>query len=374
MQIVYLSDSVLPSRTANSVHVMKMCQAFVTTGLEVILLAKTRGKKQSTEEWYRHYDINRRFKIKVFLVNNRLDSFIVSCFSYCRFVVKHYSKRNIVIYSRNIYAAAVLATLSYPIVFESHAVINNWFYNLAESILVKSTYCKLVIAITNNLKGELLEKYPLKKQHIEVLPDGADPVDVNEIKPIELKGSNDNMQIGYVGSLGRGKGLEIISKISHLIPTVNFHIVGGEPDQIEYWSGLSSGNVHFYGYQNQLDVKRYIKSFDIVLLPNQKTVYGAGKKYDIGKFTSPLKLFEYMALGKIIVSSDLPVLREVLNDELAILVDPQDVEGWVKAIKQIEADSQHYLTKAAKGICEIATKYSWENRAIKIQSFINDIT
>ncbi len=82
---------------------------------------------------------------------------------------------------------------------------------------------------------------------------------------------------------------------------------------------------------------------------------------NIGSFTSPLKLFEYMAYGKAIVASDLPVLREVLNDQLAILVRPRDFDGWKEAIRKFcSASKRKQLGAAARR--ELEAKYSWKTR------------
>jgi len=88
----------------------------------------------------------------------------------------------------------------------------------------------------------------------------------------------------------------------------------------------------------------YINALDICLLPNQKIVVSivgeADDKYtqerNYGDVTSPLKMFQYMAHKKPIIASDLPVLREVLNNNNAILIPPDDIDAWVKAIYKLK--------------------------------------
>jgi glycosyltransferase involved in cell wall biosynthesis len=83
---------------------------------------------------------------------------------------------------------------------------------------------------------------------------------------------------------------------------------------------------------------------------------------NIAGYTSPLKLFEYMAHGKAIVASDLPVIREVLNRDIAMLVEPEDIKGWVNAIQALrnKALRAEISLKAFKYFNE---NFSWEQRA-----------
>ena len=66
MKILYLSKSIIPSRTANSINVMKMSQAFADNGHEVVLLApnlKNKYEKDVTDI-YEYYGVKKNFKIK----------------------------------------------------------------------------------------------------------------------------------------------------------------------------------------------------------------------------------------------------------------------------------------------------------------------
>src|SRR5690606_34528442 len=126
-----------------------------------------------------------------------------------------------------------------------------------------------------------------------------------------------------------GKGMEIIAKLVPRCTFAHFHIVGGRDEDLEKWNHLTRyENITFYGYVNHSDIKNYISEFDIVLLPNQRNVSSnAGR--DIGQWTSPLKLFEYMAMGKPIICSDLEVLKEVAKHNInAYLCDPDDINCW----------------------------------------------
>ena len=101
------------------------------------------------------------------------------------------------------------------------------------------------------------------------------------------------------------------------------------------------GYVYFYGFVAHKNVGSYINALDICLLPNQKIVYAYGSdksnsNENISRFTSPLKLFEYMSHKKAIIASELPVLKEVLNKKNSILVESDNIDLWISSIKKLK--------------------------------------
>ena len=66
MKILYISKSIIPSRTANSIHVMKMCQAFADNGHDVILLAPNLKEQyeSNVDDIYDYYGVKKIFFIK----------------------------------------------------------------------------------------------------------------------------------------------------------------------------------------------------------------------------------------------------------------------------------------------------------------------
>jgi glycosyltransferase involved in cell wall biosynthesis len=87
-------------------------------------------------------------------------------------------------------------------------------------------------------------------------------------------------------------------------------------------------------------------------------------------FTSPLKLFDYMAAGVPIVASDLPALREVLRHEQnALLATPGDPESFANAIRRILADSELASRLGAQARADVHG-HSWDARANALLSFL----
>jgi len=214
----------------------------------------------------------------------------------------------------------------------------------------------------------LLEQQNIDENSIAVAHDGADEVSLDA--KAKLKGNITNLKVGYTGHLYKGKGIEVIEKIaSQVSKEIEFHIVGGTDEDIEYWQKkIVSKNVYFYGFVAQKDVSSYINAFDVCVLPNQKVVLTHGAKNDknnISGFTSPLKMFEYMAHKKAIIASDLPVLREVLNETNAILVGCDNTKAWIEAINKLRNKGTREKL-ANQAYDDFKKEYSWKQRAFEL--------
>lgn len=368
MKIVYLSNSIIPSRTANSVHVMKMCQAFAKNGHEVILIAPDKPSETVTD-LYQFYGVDSCFKIirKPWLKTKG------RAYIYGWLATKLAKQLNPdIIYSRSIIGSFFATLIGMPVSFEIHQPIedsgklSSWMFHR----LINSNYLKQLVLITNSLQDYYRNQYPQLKCKVQVSPDGADPIS-DEIRPIQLPNQNVRLQVGYVGHLYQGKGMEVISQLAHLSPWADFHIVGGVDRDVKFWQKQCSdlSNIYFWGYVPHQETVRYNLAFDLVLLPNQEFVGTAGEKNkaNISQWTSPLKAFEYMAAGKPIICSDLPVLREVFEHNVnALLCPPTDLTVWQTALEDLRDDEKlrKRLGKTAKQI--FLEKFSWQARAKNI--------
>lgn len=144
---------------------------------------------------------------------------------------------------------------------------------------------------------------------------------------------------------------------------------GGDKETAEKETGLVyPSNVIFGGYIDNSIVPEKLNDINIMLLPNRKNQI-CNNEY-IGEFTSPLKLFEYMASGRPIVASSIDVLKEVLNDNNSYLVDEDDENCWKKAIERIIDNTSEALEKAIRAK-EDVKQYTGNIRANKMKDLLS---
>jgi|TARA_B100001079_G_scaffold269103_1_gene280701 glycosyltransferase involved in cell wall biosynthesis len=379
MNIAYFSNSVIPSPSANSLHIMKMCQAFSQNKNTVILYTfddKTNNDDVRKINVYTYYNVESCFDIKQFSLVTIDGSRLRYIYTVFQQIIKTayivICSRNTIVYGRSLVSCLVAALMGKPVIFESHfpvwyGVLERYMFN----ILIRLPTFKRLVVITAALRHEYSSRYDNCKIEFIVAPDAADEVSINMNDCSVLNGSKNLLKVGYVGHLYKGKGIEIIEQIAPQLPDIEFHIIGGLKEDVRRWrSIIHANNVYFYGHINQKNLSKYINNLDICLLPNQYLTYAFGssstnRPQNISNYTSPLKMFEYMAHNKPIIASDLPVLREVLDEETALLVLPDDIEGWVSAIKKMEC-REHRMMLANNAHKLFLQKYTWKERARRV--------
>ncbi len=327
MHIVYLATIYIPSKKASSVHVMRMCQAFADNGHEVDLIYPVNTRDTpSTGNLYTYYGVKQNFTMHPVRVigNGRLADhmYAVKSVSLLR------KLKADLVYSRSITASFYLTFFNRKFIFESHQDYLHSF-RLEHRIQIRRILNSHNLLRFVCISDALRRLYEEKGTHASflVLHDGSDVFELTHRETLE--GSPGHLKIGYFGSLHEGRGIEIIIGAAKQLPQVDFFIFGGEIMEINKWKNQAPGlnNLYFSGFIAPQKVYVYRNSCDILLAPYQKTVYVSSKRaYSTGDYMSPLKVFEYMASRKPIIASDLPVLREVLNEKNAMLVSPVNVE------------------------------------------------
>ena len=364
MKVAYVSEAFIPSRNANSVQVMKMCHAFARNGHDVTLLAPNHPHPEpGISDTFRFYGVDPCFGItrRPWLpVKGRQVPFGVLT------ALKAKGLRPDLVYGRSLVSCLLSARLGLPVVFECHeppqsmSTSRKWMFDR----LTSTTQLRRIVLISRSLK-DLYREYGVPAQAVVVAHDGADepvaPVIAPEQSPARLK-------MGYVGNLYAGRGLEMISDLATRCPWADLHIVGGFEQDLSHWRQHLDklDNVIFHGFVPPSETDKLRSSFDVLLAPYQRSVSVHGEG-DTSRWMSPLKIFEYMAAGKPIVCSDLPVLREVLeNDKTALLCDPDRLDDWVEAFVRLRDDPDLRRRLGETARLEFLKKYTWRERARKV--------
>ncbi len=382
MTLLYLVSQRLPTEKAYGRQIAKMCSKFADlSGVDLELIYPTRHNLIK-ESFFEYYDIKDNFRISrisapdfnapgflevlAFGVKN-----IISALILARAVLTRHPD---VVYSREELPLYILSFFRKNLVFESHKmqIPRKFMYRRFKNNGVK------IVAIVQALKDDFL-KIGFEVKNILVAPDGVDFEIVNKegTSPSDkgtariLLGLPSGQKLAvYTGSLYRWKGVYVLADAAKLMPGVLFFVVGGDErgDEAEFKRYLVEqriNNVKVTGYiKSEETVRSYLAAADVLILPN------SAKDKVSQKYTSPLKLFAYMASRRPIVASDLPSLREILNENNSILVKPDDALALAEGIKKVLNDpvSASHMSNLA---FEDAKQYTWEKRAESIINFMN---
>jgi glycosyltransferase involved in cell wall biosynthesis len=376
MKLSLIAPTYLPARRANTIQVMKMAQAMTVLGhqVKVLVPGETIRSGVSWEQVAHHYGLQQRFEIQWLAVHPRLRSYDFGWES-----IRHARNWGAdLIYTRLPQAAAVASSLGVPTIYEIHdlpqGTLGPWLLNR----FLKGRGARALVMITAALRKALaLKSLVHKNLPLIVAPDGVDLIRYKNFpSPDEARISlntafhlpSSAFVAGYTGHLYPGRGTSLILEIATQLPDVDFLLVGGEPLDVERLRveihTRSLENITLAGFVPNADLPRYQAACDILLMPYQRKV-SASSGGDIAKFLSPMKLFEYLACGRVILSSDLPVLKEILNSQNAVLLPPDEVNTWVTAIQDLRANPEKRTSLAKQAIVD-AQRYTWEARAEQI--------
>jgi len=369
MKLIYVANVRIPDEWAHGIQIMKMCEAFSKQGAEVeFLTAARRGKIK--DEPFDYYGVKKIFKLIQLPALDFLPGSPSAWYFWWRTAVFLFFTKLFLSFKRYdiLYAREQAIGLAFSnFVLEIHSLpehIRPWHRKVWRKA------AKLVV-LTSFIKEQLIAE-GIDGDKIMVAPDGVslEDFDVKATKEEllqELGLPLDKKIIMYAGSfyLHDWKGTDILlESIKYFSPDWLLVLVGGEEREIEQIrKNYGSANVFLPGRQPHQKIPRYLKVADVLVLPNKK-----GEKIS-EKYTSPLKLFEYMAAGVPIVASDLPSIREILSDTNAVLVAPNESLKLAEGIKKTLMDKETAAQRAVQAWSDVQN-YTWSVRAEKIISAI----
>lgn len=332
MHIVYVSYSSTPGKNASSLQIVKTCEAFSFNNFKTTLVLP--NTPQSNLSIFNYYNVKNKFILKRFNFFNRFPQGI-NFYLYsvcCLFYIL--SLNNTLVISRNFFLIFLLSIFKKKCIIELHhdVKIEGIFSQLLLKVFKFLNYSSVVkiVAISNQIKHFYCERYKIIKKKIIVLASGSS-IDKNlNIKFIKKK----KLNIGYFGSLSNSKGIDTIVKLSKIDHQNNYHIYGGTNHEVRFLNRKKiNKNLKINSYLPYKHVETEMIKMDILLMPYKKIVKSLGEIDDIANFTSPLKLFDYLACGKIIICSNLKVFKEILNTKNCFFVKNfENIYEWKQKI------------------------------------------
>jgi glycosyltransferase involved in cell wall biosynthesis len=204
---------------------------------------------------------------------------------------------------------------------------------------------------------------------VQIAPNGADLSQYESIpNAAEARrqlGLKDKQTVGFTGHIYPGRGAELLFELAKRMPDVNFLWVGGKPEDVDYWRqklmDAGTSNVTMTGFVKNSKLPLYQSAADVLLMPYSRSI-SASSGQDIAEVINPMKMFDYMAAGRAIISADLPVIHEVLNEKNAVFCEPDNIDVWEQTLRELMTNEPLRLALGAQARADVAG-YTWVARA-----------
>lgn len=356
MKLTYVANIRMPTERAHGAQILHMCAAFARAGIEIELIVPQRHTA-ITEDTFSYYGIRERFPIIYIPVPDIVAwgraGFLLESVLFANRAKKRVA-RNSLIYGRDEIVLFFFRTKN--IVWESHVGAWNFFARRT------AQQCAKLVVISEGLRTFYKEK-GIAAEKIAVAHDGVD------LKAFERPQSKaqarerlglplDKKIALYIGSLDGWKGTATLCEAAEKLPgNVVVAIIGGTAEQIKKYKERYP-KVLFLGARPYRELPENQNAADVLILPN------SGKSRISEHFTSPLKLFSYMASGIPMVASDLPSIREIADETCAYLVRPDDPHMLAEII--VKALSDPEASRKAANALEKVSQYTWDARAKRL--------
>ena len=362
LKVSYIAEFDLPSDRAYAVHVLKMLDNFNYFSAQVELINFSKDDDYNFKKISRDYKLHSLKPIfikSIFRKKKKNSSFNRLCFGLLSAL--YLKKKNSLIITRSLFCSFFLTLLKKKHFLEIH----NKIQGLSKIIFLffgflKSKYIERVIFITKPLKQYYKNKY----NKSIILPDGVDIKDFQNKKKIKKNIKN----ILYIGSFYKGRGIDLILEISKILKDKCFELVGNRKN-ISKKNFANLKNVKISNFVKYQFVSKKILKADLLLMPYNPKFVGINSENassETSKIMSPLKMFEYLASGVPLISSDIKVLKEILSDNFnCLMINKYHSTEWAMQIKKLETNYK-LRKKISKNGLSTAKKYSWYNRVVKI--------
>lgn len=391
MRMAYFADVRFPLERANGIQTMETCHAMARRGYDVDLIVRPDTHAPARDPFaYYGLPAEPRLRVERAPVSGPAAARRLGYLAFALGRAIGRTRADVLV-TRDLGVASALLEvprrLRPPLVYESHGYAPDVAAALPELVATatRPSARKLrrlaarearvwrradgYVTITAGLRADLEQRHGTRER-IAVVPDG---VRLGPRPPRTATRSSQAPVVAYAGHLYAWKGVDVLLEALARMPGTRGLIVGGhaeEPDlaRVKALAGrlAISDRVTFTGMVDPGHVPDLLSQADVLALPNPASAIST-------RFTSPLKLFEYMAAGRPIVASDLPSIREVLDHEVnALLVTPGDPAAMAVAIERLVADPA-LASRLARAALDGAPGYSWDRRAERLDALFHEV-
>ena len=366
MKIGFITTSRIPSKTANSIQVMKVCHAVQSMGVDTHLWVPDFGRSD-WDSLAENYGLAQPFQITWLPFHRWMKQY-----DFCLRAVREARGWGAeVIYTWALQAAVAAGFYGLPSVMEFHDfpmgrigphLFRTWMGQRGK---------KLLLCTTRALADGLMNAYGLRlpDEILQIAPNGTDleryadlPNPSKARKALTLE---EGFTVGYSGHFYPGRGMALLTRIAAGMPHIRFLWMGGQEVDIAPWvQDLADNGIHnvtITGFIPNNQLPLYQAAADCLVMPYGRKISGSSGG-DISRVINPMKMFDYLACGRAIIASDIPVFHEILNDGNAIFCDADQADDWIRAIQTL-VDDPTLRASLAGNARQDAAQYTWQDRA-----------
>ncbi|MEM1392926.1 MAG: glycosyltransferase family 4 protein [Cyanobacteria bacterium P01_D01_bin.116] len=385
---IYFIKDEIPKPEAHLVQSTNAANAVANLGYPTVLIYPEKGNKalnpinlirpfrprKTPEKLIKYYNLQQKLRVSPLPMPFPID-YVKSKFTSSNTIAsKYYFRFHIlpttkIVHSRdwNFVEAAVKNGI--PAIYEHHHHEDKPFIQE----IVKNPLFQIAVTVADTVKESMISN-GMPPEKVIKLHNGYNrlfmqrhPEKAAEWRKKLLKNSREKLVV-YSGALEHFKGIDILIEVAQQLPQIQFVCAGGKKERVAHYQQLAKekqvDNITFLGFILQQELASLLQAADILAHPHCTG--------PAATFTSPLKLFDYFASGTPIVSTRIPSLTEFENTKaIAAWCEPDSVTEFAASIERVLETHPRKIEGHSDSI-EFVKQFSWENRAEKILSYVDE--
>lgn len=370
-KIYYIVNARMPTEKGHGIQIAKMCEVFIEAGADLTLVVPRRvTDPRSVRDYY-------GLRVEVPLIRLlAIDwytgghigypiSSLSFMFSYTLFIWwKKMMGEKFILYTVDTenYSSSALALLGRPLFSEMHSAKQG---TLPQRILFRKV--RGIIAINKIIVAELRSNFPHSPARYIVEPNG---IDLSEFSGMGKRDARTRLGLPqdipivlYLGRFFGWKGLEILPKAAMVAPSIRWQTVGGtEEDFKRLVNEPLPPNLFFAGSCPYNERTIWFAAADALI------VLGTARDIQSYRYTSPMKLFEYLAAERPTIASNTPAIREIVSEREALFYEPDNAADLARVVEYTVTHDKE-LAPQIEAARRLAVASSWRARAERIIAF-----
>lgn len=347
------------SQFAHAINTVKMAQGFARLACEVTVVCR-RGERGelSPETLADVYGLRTQIQWRQ-LPRGAGDK---RKFAALALLAAHAIKPDL-IYARNYVVPLWSSRWGLRTVAETHAHTDNRSRHFLRMLRQTSRRRFLRLVTISDHLADYYQLLGVPREKLLVLPDAVDlQLFARPSRLPESPYSDAGPHVVYAGHLYEYKGIPTVLAAAQRLPSMRFHLVGGTLEdrrrEEARAAALGLSNVRFHGLVPHAAVPRYLWHADVLLLP-------PSRHHPSARWTSPVKLGEYLAARVPVAASDIPALRAWLDDSQVEFFHADDAGDLARAIERLAGDILRAKSVSNAG-WDLAQRLSYRQRALSI--------